>query len=616
MRILMLGNSFTFYNDMPDMLEGILGGEVVQHTRGGARLSEQLNPTTRLGSMTQMAFEFESWDYVVLQEMSNGPIRSEKTFFRNVEKLCKKIRKCGAKPILFATWAYQDGSKRLGSMGMSYEQMTEALAAAYHKAASDNNALVADVGRRFLEYQRILDAEREKDDLGDAGRETGQENAGKEPGHGADSAAAGQGAASAKAGQGSGSLLDQIRAQGLYCEDALHPTPAGSRLAAETIADVIKADQMAIRPDRVWNTEGVSDVNRSDTRLRPLYLYRILMQHTDENHPLSTRQIQTIMEQEYGIHMHRTTVPIDVDLLRAAGFAINSRRSRVNKYYLESRQFETAELKVLIDAVESSRFITEKKSQILVAKLISLTSQDNADHLKRHLHTAGRVKSANEKGYYIVDAINEAINKQKQISFYYTDFDEKKRQILRHGGKPYQVSPYTLIWNGDYYYMVGFDHERGEARTYRVDRIPAQPVVQKEEAAPPPADFDVARYTREVFRMYDNQEVQEVALVCDNDVMKGVIDKFGLDIPVRKVDDDHFRTRVTVCTSPTFYSWVFQWCGKIRVEAPSHAVEEYRAMCLGGLESLKDLKKLKDEENLEDQEDHEDQKSHEDQENL
>ncbi|MBQ4046435.1 MAG: WYL domain-containing protein [Lachnospiraceae bacterium] len=547
----MLGNSFTFYNDMPDMLEEILGGEVVHHTRGGARLSEQLNTTTQLGSMTQLAFEYESWDYVVLQEISNGPIRSEKTFFRNIERLCKKIRSCGAKPVLFATWAYRDGSTRLSKMGMSYEQMTEALAAAYHKAGADNDALVADVGRRFLEYQKRLNAEKEQD----------------------------SGRTSQAPVEGSKSLLDQIREQGLYCEDDLHPTPAASRLAAETIADVIKADLRTIMPDRIWDREGVSDVSRSDTRLRPLYLYRILMQHTDENHPLSTRQIQTIMEQEYGIHMHRTTVPIDVDLLRAAGFAINSRRSRVNKYYLESRQFETAELKILIDVVESSRFITEKKSRILAAKLISLTSQDNADQLKRHLHTSGRVKSANEKGYYIVDAINEAINKKRRIKFYYTDYDARKRQVLRHDGKPYLVSPYTLIWNGDYYYMVGFDHERGEARTYRVDRIPAQPVVQKEEASPPPADFDVARYTREVFRMYDNQEVREVTLVCSNSVMKGVIDKFGLDIPVRKVDDDHFRTRVTVCTSPTFFSWVFQWCGEIRITAPEDAAAEYLEMC-------------------------------------
>lgn len=567
MRILMLGNSFTFYNDLPDMLEEITGAEVVSHTRGGARLSEQLNPATQLGSMTQMAFEFESWDYVVLQELSNGPIKSEKAFYRNIEKLCKKIHGCGAVPVLFATWAYQDGSKKLSRMGMSYEQMTQALAAAYHKAAADNDALVADVGRVFLEYYKLLKAEKQEAGCpeGDSTDSTDSIDSTENDGTGT--------------GQEAGSLLDQIRAQGLYCDDDLHPTPAASRLAAETIADVIKAHQRTIVPDRTWDNAGVSDVSRSDTRLRPLYLYRILMQYTDAEHPMSTRQIQTMMEKEYGIHMHRTTVPIDVDLLRAAGFCINSRRSRVNKYYLESRQFENAELKILIDAVESSKFITEKKSRILAAKLISLASMDNADQLKRHLHTSGRVKSANEKGYYIVDAINEAINKKRRIKFYYTDYDARKRQVLRHDGKPYLVSPYTLIWNGDYYYMVGFDHERGEARTYRVDRIPAQPVVQKEEASPPPADFDVARYTREVFRMYDNQEVREVTLVCSNSVMKGVIDKFGLDIPVRKVDDDHFRTRVTVCTSPTFFSWVFQWCGEIRITAPEDAAAEYMEMC-------------------------------------
>ena len=244
------------------------------------------------------------------------------------------------------------------------------------------------------------------------------------------------------------------------------------------------------------------------------------------------------------------------------------------------------ELKILIDAVESSKFITEKKSRVLVEKLLKLTSETSAAKLKRNLHTSGRVRSANEKGYYIVDAINEAINAGKQVSFFYTEFDGRKKQVLRNDGRPYIVTPFTLIWNGDYYYMVGWNHEQEEIRTYRVDRILKTPDILREDAHPVPEDFDVARYTREDFRMYDNEEPEEVTLLCHNEVMKGVIDKFGMDIMVKKAGPDHFRTKVKVCTSPTFYSWVFQWGGKVRIEEPENVKEEYQEMVRKSMEEI------------------------------
>ena len=526
MRILMLGNSFTFANDMPAMLAGLTGAEVIHHTRGGARLAEQLNPNTKNGAKTRDALMNEFWDYVILQEMSNGPVTSRNSFLQNAGRLCGRIREEGAEPILFATWAYQKDSQAMADMDMSYEEMARGLYDAYHEAADMNHALVADVGMKFYELSETED---------------------------------------------------------LYAADGQHPSEAGSRLAAETIAAVIRADQE--NKKAAMTIEVDPDLNRNDIRLRVLYMYQLLLQHTDAEHQLTTNQIRSIMEKEHGITMHRTTVPGDIEILRAAGFDVHARRSRQNRYYLESSQFELPELKILIDAVESSQFITEKKSRLLVEKLQKLTSEANAAKLKRNLHTSGRVRSANEKGYYIVDAINEAINKGKQISFYYTDFDGCKNLILRNDGLPYIVSPYTLIWNGDYYYMVGWNHAQEETRTYRVDRILKSPDILDADVHPVPADFDVARYTREVFRMYDNQVPEEVTLFCHNDVMKGVIDKFGLDITVRKAGKSHFRTKVKVCTSPTFYSWVFQWGGLVRIEGPEIAVNEYKEMvrkALGG----------------------------------
>ena len=183
MRILMLGNSFIFTNNMPQMLAELTGAEVTHHTRGGARLSEQLNPCTRLGSQTQAALQKEKWDYVVLQEMSHGPITIPKSFFSSAEQLCGQIRANGAVPILFATWAYQKGETKLVAKGWDYDEMTQKLSEAYHKAAQENNALIADVGRRFYEWS--------------------------DP-------------------------------QALYAADGVHPSELGSQIAAETIATVIR----------------------------------------------------------------------------------------------------------------------------------------------------------------------------------------------------------------------------------------------------------------------------------------------------------------------------------------------------------------------------------------
>ena len=188
MRILMLGNSFTFTNEMPQMLTALTGGEVVCHARGGARLSEQLNPDTRLGARTQAALAGERWDYVVLQEMSHGPITAPKSFFASVERLCEQIRANGAVPVLFATWAYQRGGAKLAAKGWDYDGMARQLGEAYRKATLDNQALLADVGSRFYRWHDPRE---------------------------------------------------------LYAADGVHPSKLGSRMAAETIADVIRRHKEA-----------------------------------------------------------------------------------------------------------------------------------------------------------------------------------------------------------------------------------------------------------------------------------------------------------------------------------------------------------------------------------
>ncbi len=185
MRILMLGNSYTFANNMPATLAELTGAEVVHHTRGGARLAEHLNPNTKMGARTQEALRSERWDYVVLQEMSNAPVTSREKFLTSVAKLCELIRKNGASPVLYASWAYQRDGKQLQKFGMDYDEMYEKMYEAYHEAAKQNDCLIADAGTAF--YQR---ADREE----------------------------------------------------LYASDGSHPNETGSKLVAELIAEVILSE--------------------------------------------------------------------------------------------------------------------------------------------------------------------------------------------------------------------------------------------------------------------------------------------------------------------------------------------------------------------------------------
>ena len=524
MRILMIGNSFTFANNMPETLANLIDAEVVQHTRGGARLAEQLNPNTKMGGMTQVALENEKWDYVILQEMSNGPITSRESFLNNTALLCERIRANGAVPVLYATWAYQKGGKQLESFGMDYDEMYREMYDAYHEAAEQNGALIADVGKRFYE------------------------------------------------------IADQ---QDIFAEDGYHPNELGSQIVAKVIADVILADQGKNKDTIVEMT-----TDEADTRLRIFYLYQMLLTHSDEEHPLSTKQITDRMMEQHHILVHRTTVPKDIELLRAAGVDIVGERRRAWEYHLADRKFSVPELKILIDAVQSSRFITEKKSKILIGKLISLTSETNADKLKRSVHITGRVKSENEKGYYIVDAINEAINAGVKISFYYFELNGKKKKVFRNDGKPYTVSPFDLIWDGDYYYLTGFCDERSAVRTFRVDRISQQPELLAEKAVEKPEGYDVSKYTTEVFRMFSTDEAIDVTLRCENCVMKSVVDKFGMKIKTTSLEDDMFRTTVKVCAGPTFYRWVFGAGGKIVIESPIETRNEYREMLQKALNQL------------------------------
>ena len=216
---------------------------------------------------------------------------------------------------------------------------------------------------------------------------------------------------------------------------------------------------------------GRKQIMENDSKIRLLRILELLKTQTDENHPLTIADMEAALLDKWNLTAYRVTIQKDIAALCAAGYDIVTVRSTQNKYYLSSRLFELPELKLLIDAVESSKFITEKKSRLLTEKLTTLASINEASVLKRNISIADRVKSGNEQIYYIMDALNEAINTNRKVRFLYFEYDGRKRKALKNGGNPYILSPYTLTWNGDFYYVVGWSEKHGKIATFRVDRI-------------------------------------------------------------------------------------------------------------------------------------------------
>ena len=323
----------------------------------------------------------------------------------------------------------------------------------------------------------------------------------------------------------------------------------------------------------------------NEAKLRPLYLAKILYERTDETHYLTTAQLIQILEEEYGISAHRQTIKAEIELLQKFGLEIEEVKSTQNRYNLFGRTFDAPELTLLIDAVESSKFITTRKSQELVEKISTLASNFVAANLKRNVSCEGRIKPGNERVYIIVDAINEAINANKKIAFKYFRYNAKKEKELRHNGEEYIVTPLHLVWNGDCYYMVGLHNQKDELVIFRIDRIASTPQILEEDGKEAPADFNIDDYVNTTFHMYNSKHI-EVQLVCDNDLMDAIIDRFGEDVTVLENDAETFKIAVNVAVSHVFYSWVFGFGGKVKIVAPEDVKSGYAEMVKRAVEGI------------------------------
>ena len=303
-------------------------------------------------------------------------------------------------------------------------------------------------------------------------------------------------------------------------------------------------------------------------KLKLYYIIEYFKRYTDENHPVSVSELIEYL-QSVGITAERKSIYRDISAMEALGYEVISLHDKHFTYYLADREFETAELRMLSDAVASSRFITKKKSAQLIKKLSGLTTEYDADKLQAQIFVANRIKASNESIYYNVDAIHNAISENSKISFVYYDWDKSKKKVYRHNGERYLVSPWALVWNNENYYMVGFDSREGKIRHYRVDRMLS--IATENEVREGKAEFketDTAQYTKKFFGMYDGERV-EVTLNCDEEITNAVVDMFGTDVEfIPQNDGKTFNVTVDLAVSPVFLSWVFMFGGKVRIVSP------------------------------------------------
>ena len=314
----------------------------------------------------------------------------------------------------------------------------------------------------------------------------------------------------------------------------------------------------------------------NNQKLKLLYLIKIFTEDTDDQHALTLPQIVEKLG-AYGISAERKTLYQDFELLRDFGFDIIGQQARRNFYYhMGNRRFELPELKLLVDSVQSAKFITDKKSNTLIKKLEGMVSKYEARKLQRQVIISGRIKAMNESIYYNVDKLHEAIGTDRQIRFKYFRWNIKKEMELRKDGAWYQVSPWALMWDDENYYLVGYDTEDGKIKHYRVDKMWRISVAdRKREGKEQFKAFNMPRYTKSLFGMFGGEEVK-VTLEAENGMVGILLDRFGKDIPVKPVDADHFRTSVVVAVSSQFLGWIMALGDGVKIIGPDKVVDRMK----------------------------------------
>ena len=302
----------------------------------------------------------------------------------------------------------------------------------------------------------------------------------------------------------------------------------------------------------------------ANQKLKLLILKDYLLRNSDEKHPVTIPQIIEELGR-YDIKAERKSLYDDLEALRVYGLDIVQSRGN---YYVGQRNFETPELKLLVDSIQSSKFITEKKTMSLIKKLEELASMYDAQLLERQVYVRNRVKSMNESVYYNVDSIADAINQDRAIRFKYFEYTVTKERRIRRNGDWYVVSPFTLMWDDENYYMVAWDADAGSLKHYRVDKMLEITALKDARIGKEAfAEVDMAAYAKKTFGMFTGQD-WSVRLRFKNILAGAVFDRFGRDVMLIPDGEDHFVVTLDVAVSPQFYSWVFGFGTDVEILSP------------------------------------------------
>ena len=328
----------------------------------------------------------------------------------------------------------------------------------------------------------------------------------------------------------------------------------------------------------VYNIKMKGAVNMaksSNQKLKLLYLVKYLMQHSDEEHPLSTAEIIAELARN-DIAAERKSIYADIEALRLFGIDIIQVKGKNGGYYIGERDFELPELKLLVDSVQSSKFITEDKTYKLIRKIENLASVYDGQLLQRQVYVSNRVKSMNESIYYAVDVISDAIALNKKIRYQYFEYTVEKERRFRHDGAFYEVSPFALIWDDENYYMLAWDSAAEKMKHYRVDKMFKVSLTDIErEGNDEFKKVDMATYTKSVFGMFGGKE-QKIKLRFANHLVGAVLDRFGRELMVIKDGNEHFTVTVSVVVSQQFLAWVFGFGDEAEIISPEEVRNEMK----------------------------------------
>lgn len=312
----------------------------------------------------------------------------------------------------------------------------------------------------------------------------------------------------------------------------------------------------------------------ANQKLKCLYLRQFLLENTDEAHPVTVSQMIDYLAR-HDIAAERKSIYDDIDGLRSYGLDIEYRRAQDGGYFIANREFQLPELKLLVDAVQSSKFLSLRKSNELIAKLEKLASRHEAQALRRQVYVTHRIKNMNESIYYNVDALHSAIAAGSRITFRYFDWDMNGKKKYRHEGKRYRISPWALLWDDENYYLVGYDAEHAERRHYRVDKMESITQTGEERLGKELfAGFDPAAYSRKVFGMYGG-EPQKVTLRFESSMSNIVFDCFGRELILTPDREGGFTVTVEVVPSPQFFAWLTGLGAPVKILSPQPIVQQF-----------------------------------------